>query len=75
MANISIVNASGKLLQDPPNQWLVDKGALPGVILLRRMASKMREYIHHNDNIQISYLSVAEPLFKSWMHANFESEA
>jgi hypothetical protein len=57
------------------NQWLAEKGALPGVILLRRMGSKMREYIHHNDNIQIDYLSVAEPLFESWMHENFESEA
>ena len=40
--------------------------APPGVILFRRMNSKLREYILHRDSVQFAYISMEQALFDPW---------
>ena len=46
------------------NDWVT--GALPGVILFRRMSSKLREFILHRASVQFEYISMEQILFVPW---------
>ena len=48
VANISEITSSGKQRENC-NWWVT--GAPPGVILFRRMRSKLNEYIVHRDSV------------------------
>ena len=63
VVNISDITASGKPRTNK-NDWLT--GALPGVILFRRMQSKLREFILHRASVQFAYFSMEQTLFEPW---------
>ena len=64
VANVSDINAAGKP-RDNTNAWVT--GALPGVILFKRMQSgKLREFILHRESVQFAYLSMEQTLFEPW---------
>ena len=46
------------------NHWVT--GAPPGVILFRRMSSKLREFILHRASVQFAYISMEQTLFEPW---------
>ena len=66
LVNISTTNASGKRRENQ-YEWLT--GAVPGTILFRRMGSKLREFILHQDSVQYHYLSMEHALFNSWLQS------
>ena len=63
VANISDISAGGKQRENN-NRWVT--GAPPGVILFRRMSSKLREYILHRESVQFAYISMEQALFEPW---------
>ena len=63
VANISDISA-GENQRANKNRWVT--GAPPGVILFRRMSSKLREYILHRDSVQFAYISMEQALFEPW---------
>ena len=63
VANISSITSGGKPRENC-NWWVT--GAPPGVILFRRMASKLKEYILHRDSVQFAYISMEQTLFEPW---------
>ena len=71
--DISSTNANGKAREYPG--WIADPhqrgGAVPGVVMHRRMASGMHEYIHHQMNCRLRYVSVSKGLVKAWLREEF----
>ena len=63
VVNISDKSSSGNQRSNK-NYWLT--GAPPGVILFRRMDSKLREFILHRASVQFAYISMEQSLFEPW---------
>ena len=63
VVNISNLS-SGRKKRYNKNHWVT--GAPPGVILFRRMPSKLREFILHRASVQFAYISMEQTLFEPW---------
>ena len=63
VVNISNMS-SGKKKRFNKNHWVT--GAPPGVILFRRMPSKLREFSMHRASVQFAYISMEQTLFEPW---------
>ena len=55
--------SSNRKKRENPNDWIT--GAIPGVVLFRRMSS-LREFIMHRDSVQFAYVSIEREIFEPW---------